>query len=75
MAILKSLFQLFVAVTAATATPVQRRGTLPNDQIVGLTEVVPNDVTGALYEAYQPYLDVLNGCVPFPAVDVNGNTK
>jgi hypothetical protein len=58
---------LFACVVAA--------GTLPNSVIVGISEAVPNSITGTVYEAYQPYLDVINGCVPSPAVDVNGNTK
>jgi Necrosis inducing protein (NPP1) len=75
MAILARLFQLLALSAAVNGTPLQRRGTLPPDQIKGLAEAVPSDNTGTLYEAYQPYLDVINGCVPFPAVDINGNTK
>jgi len=52
-----------------------RRGTLPHDQVKGFAEAVPAGTVGDVYEAYQPYLDVVNGCVPFPAVDADGNTS
>ena len=75
MAIIARFLQLLALTATVNGTPLRRRGTLPPDQVKGLAEVVPNDNTGTLYEAYQPYLDVINGCVPFPAVDANGNTK
>lgn len=76
MAPLSYLFQiLLVSAAAVNAKALQRRGTVPNDQIVGLTSAVPAGTLGSVYQAYQPYLDVYNGCVPFPAVDSNGNTK
>lgn len=75
MAILTRVVQVLAAVAAVNASAIQRRGTVANSQIVGLPESVPAGITGDLYEAYQPYLDVQNGCVPFPAVDANGNTK
>jgi hypothetical protein len=75
MTILATLLQVLVAVVVVNGSPLERRGTRPTDQIVGLAEAVTTDNTGILYETYQPYLDVLNGCVPFPAVDINGNTK
>jgi hypothetical protein len=42
---------------------------------VGFAQTVPDDTEGALYLAYQPYLYVVNGCVPFPGVDAAGDTK
>jgi hypothetical protein len=75
MAILPTFLRLLLAAIAANATPLQRRGTLPNSQVVGLAEAVPAGTVGNVYQAYQPFLDVYNGCVPFPAVDANGNTK
>lgn len=78
MALLLTFVQLLVAAVAVNASPLSwllRRGTLPNSQVVGLTEAVPAGITGDVYEAYQPFLEVVNGCVPFPAVDINGNTK
>lgn len=41
---------------------------------MGFAEAVPSGTVGAVYEAYQPFLKVVNGCVPFPAVDSAGNT-
>lgn len=75
MPILTTALLLLALGAAVTGRPIQRRGILAPDQIVGLAPAVPNDMTGTLYQAYQPYLDVINGCVPFPAVDINGNTK
>jgi hypothetical protein len=49
--------------------------TLGVDDIVGFAQTVPSGTEGDLYLAYQPYLYVYNGCVPFPAVDAQGDTK
>jgi len=73
-----SLLQLaFGLLAAATvnASPLERRGTIGSDDIIGFPEAVPSGTTGTVYEAYQPYLYVVNGCVPFPAVDAAGDTK
>lgn len=62
----------------STASPLQRidrRGTIGSDDIVGFEQTVPSGTTGEVYLAYQPDLYVVNGCVPFPAVDADGNTK
>ncbi|CAI7616867.1 unnamed protein product [Penicillium glandicola] len=66
-----------LAVLPATATPVElsRRGTIASDEIVGFAQTVPSGAVGDLYLAYQPDLYVVNGCVPFPAVDAAGNTN
>ncbi|KXG48512.1 Necrosis inducing protein [Penicillium griseofulvum] len=66
-----------LAVLPVTASPVElsRRGTVGSDDIVGLPQTVPAGATGGLYLAYQPDLHVVNGCVPFPGVDANGNTN
>lgn len=65
-----------LAVLPASATPaISRRGTVASDEIVGLTQTIPSGATGDLYLAYQPDLYVVNGCVPFPGVDADGNTK
>ncbi|KAK6581888.1 hypothetical protein PZA11_005585 [Diplocarpon coronariae] len=75
MSILSRVVQALVVVAAVHGSPLERRGTVPSNQIVGLPEAVPNNVTGELYKAYQPFLQVQGGCVPFPAVDANGNTN
>ncbi|RFU25515.1 hypothetical protein B7463_g10821, partial [Scytalidium lignicola] len=76
MAFLSKLMSasLWLLVTV-NATPLQRRGTISSDDIVGFPETVPSGTVGQIYETYQPYLDVVNGCVPFSAVDSQGNTN
>lgn len=51
------------------------RTTLAYDDIVGFNQTVPDTTEGDLYTAYQPYLKVVNGCVPFPAVDAEGDIR
>lgn len=77
MVVLRTPLSLLLAVTTVSATPVQiqQRGTIGNDEIVGFAQTVPSGTEGSLYLAYQPFLDVVNGCVPFPAVDAAGDTK
>lgn len=73
---LRSLIAVAVGfATVANAAPLQRRLPIPADQINGFPQLVPPGITGQVYLAFQPLLDVSNGCVPFPAVDGNGNTK
>lgn len=74
-------FQLSLSLLAssvvASPTPVQleSRAAIDSDAVVGFPETVPSGTVGTVYEAYQPYLYVVNGCVPFPAVDASGNTR
>lgn len=77
MQLLKSLglVALSASAPAVLASPLQRRGTVGNDAIVGLPETVPDTTDGTLYLKYKPFLYRLNGCVPYPAVDADGNTK
>lgn len=80
MAVLSRFLQLsfgLVAALGVDASPtskLQRRVVIAHDAVVGFAEKVPSGTTGVVYEAYQPYLKVVNGCVPFPAVDASGNT-
>lgn len=59
----------------ADSAPLARRSEIASDEIVGFPETVPDTTIGELYLKYKPYLKVFNGCVPFPAVDAEGNTK
>lgn len=61
--------------TPVDSAPLARRSEIASDEIVGFPETVPDTTIGQLYLKYKPYLKVFNGCVPFPAVDAEGNTK
>lgn len=79
MAVLSRLLNVslgLLAATACNASPLlQKRASIDSDKVVGFSQTVPSGETGDVYLAYQPYLKVVNGCVPFPAVDAEGNTK
>lgn len=64
---------VIAAPTAAAA--VEARDVIDHDAVVGFDETVPNTTEGSLMLAYKPLLKVVNGCVPFPAVDAEGNTR
>lgn len=65
-----------VATTLVQGSPLLRnRDSIGHTSVVALPQTVPNDTSGDLYLAYQPKLKVVNGCVPFPAVDVAGSTN
>ncbi|KAI0388626.1 NPP1-domain-containing protein [Xylariaceae sp. FL0594] len=59
---------LFLAAIAAAA-PVTKRAVIDHDAVVGFAESASD-----LALKYKPWLKVVNGCVPFPAVDAAGNT-
>ncbi|KAK1983525.1 necrosis inducing protein [Colletotrichum cereale] len=73
-----SLFRLAswlaAAAGAVIAAPIERRGVISHDAVVGFPETVPTGTVGSLYLKYKPYLKVVNGCVPFPAVNAAGDT-
>ncbi|CAD6455626.1 c5018808-7e66-4fb2-98f2-53bdab297803 [Sclerotinia trifoliorum] len=79
VAFARSLLSLSLLATTAIAIPtpseLESRAEIDSDTVVGFPETVPSGAVGTLYEAYKPYLDVVNGCVPFPAVDAKGNTN
>lgn len=66
---------VLAAGSVASAGPLTRRGTISSADIVGFPQTVPSGIVGDVYLNYQPYLYVVNGCVPFPAVDAAGDTK
>lgn len=51
------------------------RSVISHDAVVGFAEAAPDTVAGNLMLKYKPMLKVTNGCVPFPAVDAEGNTR
>lgn len=71
---------LLASVVIASPTPVPNikqlvsRAVIAHDAVVSFAETVPATTQGTLYEAYQPFLKVVNGCVPFPAVEADGDT-
>lgn len=71
----KTLFWASMAANTVSASPVEKRGTIASSTIVGFPQTVPSGTLGQLYLNYHPYLDVVNGCVPFPAVNAAGQTK
>jgi hypothetical protein len=68
--------QLLVAATAVSAFPLSLfgRAVISHDAVVGFPQTVPSGLAGQLYLKYKPFLEVVNGCVPFPAVNAAGDT-
>ncbi|KAH7058750.1 necrosis inducing protein [Macrophomina phaseolina] len=73
---LSSAFWLALStVSLVSGVPVEKRAVIDHDAVVGFSETVPSGTLGELYLKYKPHLYVVNGCVPFPAVDAEGNTS
>lgn len=68
--------QLLAAASITTAFPLNffRRAVIDHNAVVGFPQTVPSGLNGELYLKYKPYLEVSNGCVPFPAVNAAGDT-
>ncbi|TDZ68004.1 hypothetical protein CTRI78_v002462 [Colletotrichum trifolii] len=66
---------LAAAVSTVSAAPIQPRAVIAHDAVVGFPETVPSGIIGDLYLKYKPYLKIVNGCVPFPAVNSAGDTS
>lgn len=60
---------LIIASASVNATPLERRAVIAHDAVVGFSQSA-----SALALKFKPWLRVVNGCVPFPAVDAAGNT-
>lgn len=60
---------------APAENPLETRSIISHDAVIGFNEAVPDTVAGNLMLKYKPKLKVTNGCVPFPAVDAEGNTR
>ncbi|KAI1639969.1 necrosis inducing protein [Biscogniauxia mediterranea] len=52
------------------ASPIRPRDVIAHDAVVGFAESA-----SAVALKFKPWLKVVNGCVPFPAVDADGNTS
>ncbi|KAI9052947.1 hypothetical protein LZ554_003219 [Drepanopeziza brunnea f. sp. 'monogermtubi'] len=80
MAVFSSLVQALALASAIVASPIgnlDKRAVIGHNKVAGFAqtpESVPSGCMGDLYLAYQPFLKVESGCVPFPAVDADGNT-
>ncbi|KAK4495373.1 hypothetical protein PRZ48_013704 [Zasmidium cellare] len=70
---LTSTFNLLLA--AASAAAIDKRAVIAHDAVVAFSQTVPSGTTGDLYLKYKPYLSRESGCVPYPAVDAEGNTS
>lgn len=67
-----------VALAAPSRTDssaVARRSDIAHDEVVGFSETVADNTEGDLMLQWKPYLYVVDGCVPFPAVDAEGDTR
>lgn len=70
------LLTILLATSLASAWPTLfSRAVIAHDAVQGFPETVPSGTTGTLYLKYKPYLKVFTGCVPFPAVQANGDTR
>ncbi|TFK83288.1 NPP1-domain-containing protein [Polyporus arcularius HHB13444] len=74
MTLLSVGLSLLAAAGCAAGAAIDRRAVIAHDAVVGFPETVPATTVGQLYLKYKPHLKVVNGCVPFPAVDAAGNT-
>lgn len=78
MAVFSSLLKVLAVASSVIASPIEqqleKRAVIDHDAVVGFPQTVPSGTLGSVYLAYQPLLKVVNGCVPFPAVDSAGNT-
>jgi len=76
-----SILQLLAVGTTLVASYVDavplgitRRAVINHDAVVGFPQTVPSGIVGTLMLKYKPFLEVYNGCVPFPAVNSAGDT-
>lgn len=71
-------FVMSAALAAPSRThsaPVAKRSDISSSEVVGFDTTVADDTEGDLMLKWQPYLYVVDGCVPFPAVDAEGDTR
>ncbi|MDQ0172861.1 NPP1 family protein [Paenibacillus tundrae] len=72
----KYLLMLMVSLLACISiVPTAGAAEINHDQVTGFQEVVPATVTQKAAKKFQPYLKVFHGCVPFPAVNQQGDTS
>jgi hypothetical protein len=71
LVVLAQTFSTYVCAAPLGLTP---RAVIAHDAIVGFPQTVPSGIEGTLMLKYKPWLEVYNGCVPFPAVNAAGDT-
>lgn len=68
-------FLLAALVGLASAHVIQKRAVIAHDAVVAFPETIPSGTLGEIYLKYKPYLLRESGCVSYPAVDEEGNTR
>ncbi|CAI6255310.1 unnamed protein product [Periconia digitata] len=66
-------YGVFATAAIASPTNLKRSESKPHNKVVGFQEKVPSGLEGDLMKKYKPYLFVQNACVPFPAVNAQGD--
>lgn len=72
---MKALTVALTLLASLNFVPVASAAVIGHDQVVGFTEVTPTTTTQIAAKLFQPTLKVTNGCLPFPAIDAQGNTS
>lgn len=72
---LKALSSVLIVTLLVALVPSAYAAVIPHDQVVGFNEVTPSTTAQIAAKKFQPTLKVTTGCVPFPAVDAQGNTS
>ena len=69
--------QPLAAASIVLGSPVSldSRAVIAHTAVVGFPQTVPSGIAGTLMLKYKPFLNVFNGCVPFPAVNAAGDTR
>jgi hypothetical protein len=70
-----SVMALSVRPTRTTSSIKEKRTDISHDQVVGFNTAYPNTTEGELMALYWPFLDIVDGCESYPAVDEQGNTS
>lgn len=66
---------LLTLLVSTQLVPTANAAVIGHDQVVGFAEVTPTTTTQIAAKLFQPTLKVSTGCVPYPAVDAEGNTS
>ncbi len=72
---MKALSAVLALALLVTLVPSAYAAVIPHTQVVGFQEVTPSTTAQLAAKKFQPTLKVTTGCVPFPAVDAQGNTS